>query len=217
MYHSAHFKETDADAIWQFLQEHSFIFLCGVNSRQEPVATQVPVFIDKTETGLILTGHIMKSTDHHKAFMENPNVLAVFTGSHSYVSASWYKNKQQASTWNYMSVHAKGRLHFLGEEELRSILQRTTDHFENNPHSGANYKDLPAAYITKHLEAIIAFEIAIQQVDPIFKLSQNRDEKSYDNIMQQLSQKDNNAQAIAKQMEARKENLFPKNKTTLNE
>lgn len=214
MYHSAHFKETDADSIWQFLQDHPFIFLCGVNSLLQPVATQVPVFIDKRDDDFILTGHIMKNTDHHKAFMENSNVLAVFTGPHSYVSASWYQNTQQASTWNYMSVHATGRLRFLKEEELKHILQRTTDHFEGNPHSGANYKDLPAEYIDKHLKAIVGFEIEVGQLEPIFKLSQNRDEKSYNNITHQLLSKDNNAQAIAKQMEERKEKVFSKNKTT---
>ncbi len=213
MYYSSHFKEPDAVLLRQFLQEYPFVFLCGVNALQQPVATQVPVFADEREGGYILTGHIMKNTDHYKAFIENPNVLAVFTGPHSYVSASWYQDSRQASTWNYMSVHAKGLLRFLEEEELRNILRRTTDYFENNPHSGANYQDLPAAYLDKHIKAIVAFEITVLQLEPIFKLSQNRDEKSYDNIIHQLSQKDKEGQKIAEEMRERKEKIFLKSKT----
>ena len=36
----------------------------------------------------------MRNTDHHKAFIENPKALAVFTGPDTYVSASWYSNPQ---------------------------------------------------------------------------------------------------------------------------
>ena len=98
--------------------------MCGCDADNNPVATQVPVFIDEKEDKLFLSGHIMRNTDHHKAFEQNPNVLAVFTGPHTYVSASWYSDKQQASTWNYMSVHAKGKLKFLEEQALLDVLKR---------------------------------------------------------------------------------------------
>ena len=78
-----------------------------------------------------MIGHMMKSTDHHKAFLYNPNVFVVFTGDHSYVSATWYSNPHQASTWNYMSVHVKGVMSFLNEQGLEDILRKTTLHFEN--------------------------------------------------------------------------------------
>jgi transcriptional regulator len=94
------------------MREHPFVFLTGVNEENKPVATQVPVFIDERDGKLFLTGHIMRNTDHHKALKKNPNVLAVFTGPHVYVSDTWYDDPQQASTWNYMSVHAKGTIRF---------------------------------------------------------------------------------------------------------
>ena len=150
----------------------------------------------------------MRQTDHHKAFEENPNVLAVFTGHHTYVSASWYDDKKQASTWNYMSVYARGRLSFKGEESLLAILKRTTAHFENNPHSGSNFEDLPAEYIAKLTKAIIAFEIEVQHFDHVFKLSQNRDEKSYENIMAKLDAQDEAGKFIATEMKKRKTELF---------
>lgn len=208
MYNLPYFKEQDPEKIVAFVKEHPFAFLCGVDEQQQPVATQVPVFIDEREGKLFLSGHIMKNTDHHKAFLNSSHVLAVFTGPHTYVSASWYENPQTASTWNYMSVHAKGILRFLDEQALLDVLKRTTDHFENNPHSPAGFDKLPAEYIQRLSKAIVAFEIEVTELDHVFKLSQNRDEKSYDNIIDRLERQEGDARRIADIMQERKAKIF---------
>lgn len=208
MYNLPHFKEHDAEAVLRFIKEHPFAFLCGVDEQQRPVATQVPVFIDEREGKLFLSGHIMKNTDHHRAFLNNYNVLAVFTGAHTYVSASWYENKQQASTWNYMSVHAKGTLRFLDEAALLDILKRTTDHFENNARSPAGFDQLPAEYVQRLSKAIVAFEMEVLEMDHVFKLSQNRDEKSYDNIVGELERQDAGAREIGGIMKEKRGQVF---------
>ena len=209
MYNLPYFKEEDAEKVLRFVKEHPFALLCGSDKNNHPVATQIPVFIDEREGRLFLSGHIMRNTDHHKAFLQNPNVLAVFTGANTYVSASWYEDKQQGSTWNYMSVHAKGSLRFGDEKTLLDILKRTTTHFENDPNSGANFEDLPREYINSMVKAIVVFEIEVQSMDHVFKLSQNRDEKSYQNIIDKLKQRDNGAKEIASIMEDRKSTVFP--------
>lgn len=209
MYNLPYFKEQDAAVILQFIKEHPFAMLCGCDASNKPVATQIPVFIDEREDNLFLSGHIMKNTDHHKAFVQNNNVLVVFTGAHTYISASWYADRQQASTWNYQSVHAKGPLVFKDEQALIAILKRTTNHFENNPHSGANFDDIPTEYVQRMVNAIVAFEIEVQHIDHVFKLSQNKDEKSYNNIVQKLNQQDGDAKEMAEIMENRKSKVFP--------
>ncbi|MBL7741305.1 MAG: FMN-binding negative transcriptional regulator [Chitinophagaceae bacterium] len=209
MYDLPYFKENDPEVVRQFVREHPFAFIAGCSGQNEPVATQVPVFIDEREGKFFLSGHMMRNTDHHKAFLQNPNVLAVFTGAHTYVSASWYENKQQGSTWNYMSVHARGMLRFLDEQALKNVLKRTTNHFENNPHSGANFEDLPEEYVEKMVRAIVAFEIEVKELDNVFKLSQNRDATSYDTITEKLKQQGGDGQEIAELMEKRRSKLFP--------
>jgi transcriptional regulator len=212
MYNLPYFKENDNRVVMEFIRNHPFAFITGCDAENKPVATQIPVFIDERDGKLFLSGHIMKGTDHHKAFSYNPNVLAVFTGPHTYVSASWYDDPHQASTWNYMSVHAKGILSFKEEDALLEILKRTTDHFENNPHSGANFKDLPQEYVNKLVKAIVVFEIEILSIDNVFKLSQNRNEKSYVNIMDHLQQQGADAEKIAIEMNKRTSQLFNKEK-----
>jgi transcriptional regulator len=209
MYDLPHHKEQDHEEVIQFMKEHPFVFLTGSGDDQKPVVTQVPVFIDEKDGKYYLTGHIMRNTDHHKAFEQNKNVLAVFTGPHTYVSATWY-TKPVGSTWNYMSVHAHGTIHFGDTNELKAILQRLTLHYENNnAESTTVFDNLPEEYTTRMMKAIVPFEIEITDLQHVFKLSQDRDKKSYDNIIRQLQQKDHDAQVIASIMENRKSKVFP--------
>ena len=150
----------------------------------------------------------MRHSDHHKAFEENPNALCVFTGPHAYVSASWYTKPQNASTWNYMSVHAKGKLRFLGQDDLLHILEETTRHYENNDESPASYHHLPHDYVERLSKAIVGFEIEVVALDHVFKLSQNRDETSYGNIITQLEKGDAEAKGVAAEMKQRQQSLF---------
>jgi transcriptional regulator len=71
------------------------------------------------------------------------------------------------------------------------------------------YDNLPVEYREKLIKAIIAFEIEVIELDNVYKLSQNRDEKSYDNIVKQLKQQDGDANEIGELMEKRKSKVFP--------
>lgn len=210
MYNLPYFKEGDQQVVLEFIHQHPFAFIAGCDENNKPVATQIPVFIEERNDRLYLSGHMMKQTDHHKAFEKNPNVLCVFTGNHTYVSATWYSNPHQASTWNYMSVHVKGTISFLDEESLVGVLKKTSLHFENgNNASSTVYENLPEDYRNRLIKAIVAFEVEVQAIDNVFKLSQNRDKESYQHIIEKLEDQDTNGKVIAEEMLRRKEKLFP--------
>jgi transcriptional regulator len=209
MYNLPYYKEQDTAVVLQFVKEHPFALLCGSDENNKPVATQIPVFIDERNGKLFLSGHMMKHTDHHKAFEQNKNVLAVFTGPHTYVSATWY-TKPAGSTWNYMSVHAHGTIRFGDEDELIATLKRLSLHFENgNTGSSTVFDNLPAEYTARMMKAIVPFEIEINDLQHVFKLSQDRDEESYDNIINELKKQEGDAKKIAEIMEERKSKVFP--------
>ncbi len=211
MYSLPYFKEKEGEVVLEFMRDHPFVFLSGADEEHKPVATQVPVFIDEKDGKLFLTGHIMKNTDHHKAFEKNPNVLAVFTGPHVYVSATWYDDPHQASTWNYMSVHVKGTIRFGNADDLVAILKRLTLHYENNNTASTTvFDNLPSEYTARLMKAIIAFEVEVTSIENVFKLSQNRDEKSFDNIMAKLQEQGSDGQFIAAEMKKRQQQLFGK-------
>lgn len=98
MYSLPYFTEKDSAKVLAFMQANPFALITGLGE-QYPVATQIPLEIVVADDGkIVLSGHLMKNTDHHKAFVNNNQVLVIFTGPHCYVSASWYNNPQSAST-----------------------------------------------------------------------------------------------------------------------
>ncbi len=212
MYNFSYFKENDKQEIANLMESHPFAFLTGSYLSGHPVATQIPILLEHRNGELFLQGHMMRNTDHHKAFMENPNVLVVFTGPSTYVSASWYSNPQIGSTWNYMSVYINGPIRFMSSDDLIRFMRKFTLKFETgNSNSPTIYDNLPAAFLNKMMPAIVGFEIRAEKIDHVFKLSQNRDEKSYVNIIRKLEEQGGNSAWIAQEMKKRKMTLFPPN------
>jgi transcriptional regulator len=152
----------------------------------------------------------MRNQKHTQAFEHNQNVLAIFSGAHTYISASWYEKKNIASTWNYQAIHAKGILHWMNDDFLRCLLTRLTEKFENDPRSAALVQKMDDDYVKNMMKAIVAFEIEITNIEHVFKLSQNRDEKSYENIIEHLQQRDEDAQTVAETMQQKQDKVFPK-------
>jgi transcriptional regulator len=210
MYNLPYYKEKDDKVIKEFIDQHPFAFISGCDAENKPVVTQIPVFIEEQNGKKFLRGHMMKNNDHHIAFVHNPNVLAVFTGHHTYVSATWYSNPHMPSTWNYMSVHVKGMIKFLDDEALLSVLRKTSLHFENyNEKSSTALDNLPPENVKKLMKAIVAFEIEVTNRDHVFKLSQDRDKQSYLNIIEKLKLQDESGRVIAEEMEKRINLQFP--------
>lgn len=212
MYNYPQYKEKNRAELISFMRQYPFISLIGNDHNGRIALTQIPVLIEERGEKIFLLGHIANKSDHHKTYAENPEVLALFTGPHTYVSGSWYSgNPHQASTWNYVSVHARGRLSFTDESGLIGLLKRMTLHFEDNDTSSTTvYDNLPEEYLGKLRHAIVGFELEVTELENVYKLSQNRDEKSYDNIIHELQHLDPDAKKVAEWMKKRKDSIFPK-------
>ena len=202
MYKLKYFTEEDNEKVISFMNENPFAVISGID-KEFPVATHVPLDIKMAGNQLIFTGHMMKNTDHHKAFINNENVLVIFQGPHTYVSASWYAKPDVASTWNYITVHAKGKIKFVDENGTRKIIEDITNKYEQ-PSGTAAFDKLPSAYVDRLVKAIIGFTIEVCAIDNVFKLSQNHDIETRNNIIQHLETSGNhNSAAIASEMKER--------------
>lgn len=200
MYKLPYYYEPDESVVLEFIQKNSFAIITGILSGL-PVATHVPLEIKKVNNKLIFTGHIMKATDHYKAFLENENVLVIFSGPHCYVSASWYVTKNVASTWNYMEAHAKGKIKFMDDDETKKIIENITNQYEL-AESEAAFNKLPKEYVERLSKAIVGFNIDVQSLENVFKLSQNHDEVTRKQIIENLKKlNDHNCNEIANEME----------------
>ncbi len=203
MYKFPYYTEQDPEKVIDFMKVNSFAMITGFGE-QYPVATHIPMEVEVQEDGKIfLSGHMMKKTDHHLNFEKNNNVLVIFNGPHAHISASWYTDPVMGSTWNYMVVHAKGKIKFKDEQGTYNAVKDITNKYEG-PESAAAFDKLSKEYVEHMVKAIVGFTIEVEKLDNVFKLSQNRDEESQKNIIEQLRKRgDDNSRIIAEEMESR--------------
>ncbi|MBZ5857199.1 FMN-binding negative transcriptional regulator [Flavihumibacter profundi] len=208
MYDVKHFKAVDEGEVLRFMYAHPFVIICGTNESGLPVATHIPILLEERAGKLILLGHVMRKQEHTRAFETHPDVLVIFSGAHSYVSASWYTDPKMASTWNYQAVHARGQLRFLDDNGLYDLLTRLTRHFEGRDDSPSLVSKMSDEYMQNTMKAIVAFEVEVTELSHIFKLSQNRNEESYHNVVAELQQGDAESRTVADIMQNRGDKLF---------
>lgn len=190
MYKVAHYNKVNREQIISFMKEIPLAMLCGITD-EYPVATQIPVEVTEDGDKLILGGHMMKNTDHHRAFLKNDHVLALFTSPHAYINANWYSDPAGGSTVNYITVHAKGRITFLDDAGTYEAVKKITEKYigHNTP---ASFENISDEYKASHIKAISGFTIEIEHLDAVWKLSQNKPEHDRLHIMEQLEKRNQN-------------------------
>jgi transcriptional regulator len=207
MYKKPYFMQEDRAAIVAFMHAHAFVTLIGTKNGM-PVATQVPVMIEEEGQQITLVGHVMKGTDHHRAFQQNNAALILFTGPHCYVSSSWY-TEPMGATWNYQTVHARGNLTLLEGEDTIDVICRLTAQYERGQEQPLLLDRMPADEVADAPKAIAGFRMVVESLSAVFKLSQNRDDVSYVNIVEQLRKSgDVDAVRVAEEMVRRRMGLF---------
>lgn len=200
MYNISYFKANNQEEVFAFMQANPFVTICGVDENGLPIAAQIPILIKQEDDKLIISGHLMRKQDHTNAFEKNNNVLIIFSAPSAFVSASWYKEKGIASTWNYQTVHAIGKMEMKDDAHLYQLLTDLTMHFEKNPNAPTQVKNLDPEYVQQNMKAIVSFDIEVTELKNVFKLSQNRDEESRQNIQKELSKGDAACQYMAAAM-----------------
>lgn len=127
------FKQDDLNTLKNLMIQHPFATLVSYcDSGLE--ANHLP-FILKEEKGQTkLHGHIAKVNDLWKHVENLSDVLVVFNGPDCYVSPNYYPTKKKhgkaVPTWNYVSVHIKGVLSFIYDDDwnLQMLNTLTTVH-----------------------------------------------------------------------------------------
>lgn len=199
MYISAINKNENKEEIEKFLHANSFGIL--VNQTNGKLwATHIPLELDTNENGKqVLYGHIAKENPQWEGFKNNDQILAVFSGPHSYISSSWYDH-ENVPTWNYIAVHVYGKVKIIEGEVVVEHLKKLVDKYEQNSENPVRVEDFSKKTMMQ-TRGIVAFEIEITEIQATRKLSQNRDDKNYENIILELEKfNDNQAIAVANEM-----------------
>ena len=199
MYIPELYKNENREEIEYFIHQNGFAIL--VNQTQGKLwATHTPLLLETREDGkLILTGHISKANPQALSFNDNDEVLAIFSGAHTYISSSWYDH-ENVPTWNYLAVHVYGKVRVYNHEEALDFLKKLVDKYEAKSKNPVRVENLSEKTM-REARGIVAFEIEITNLEAQKKLSQNRDDKNYRNIITELEKtKENQALAVAEAM-----------------
>lgn len=194
MYIPELYKNENQAEIQKFLHDNGFAIL--VNQTNGKLwATHIPLVLETYENGKqYLVGHISKLNPQGESFAANDDVLAIFSGAHTYISSSWYDH-ENVPTWNYQAVHVYGKVTILNHEETVNSLKKLVDKYEVISEKPIRVEDLSEKTM-REARGIIGFTIEISSIEAKKKLSQNRDAKNYQNIIKEL-EKTNDHQAIA--------------------
>ncbi|PVX46710.1 PaiB family negative transcriptional regulator [Flavobacterium sp. 103] len=193
------YKNEDKEAIRTFLKANAFGILIN-QTNGKLWATHIPLELEINIAGEeVLMGHISKENPQWTAFESNNQVLAVFTGPHSYISPSWYDH-ENVPTWNYTAVHVYGKIKIIEGDAVINSLTKLVDKYEQNSKCPVRVADLSKKTMMQ-TRGIVAFEIKIEEIQAQNKMSQNRDDKNYSNIISELEKTENpQSMAVAKEM-----------------
>lgn len=202
MYTPKYFKVTDVSEIWNFVQTNSFGTIVSTIN-EKPIATHLPLQLVKEADTYYLTGHMAYGNSQWRTFDTCDEVLIIFQGPHAYISSSWYE-EENVPTWNYQAVHLYGKAQILSENELIHDLTTLLQKYEGHRENPVLWDNL-SSQTKKQIQGIVGFKIKIQEVQASYKLSQNRNEADYNNIISNLfEEKDFNSSHLAGVMKDRK-------------
>ncbi|CAM3604400.1 sporulation regulation protein [Flavobacterium saliperosum S13] len=199
MYIPELYKNENAEEIKSFLKSNSFGIL--INQTEGKLwGTHIPLELETNARGKeVLFGHVSKENPQWQAFENNKEVLAIFSGPHSYISSSWYDH-ENVPTWNYIAVHVYGKISIIEGDEMLFALKKLVDKYEATSKNPVKIENLSEETM-RQTNGFVAFEIEINEIQAVKKLSQNRDDKNHIRIISELRKcPHQNAQDIAGEM-----------------
>ena len=176
MYSPKFNQVTDRAVLIEAMQAYSFAILFGPQSTPEVpaplLATHLPLVVkEEGEHGLI-EGHFAKANRQWQA-LAGRETLVVFRGPHSYVSPTLYVDPLSVPTWNYIAVHAYGKLELVEDEAGKAALLAGLIQ-ANEPAYAEKWNAMPDGFRRTMLAGIQGFRIPIARIEGKFKISQNR-------------------------------------------
>lgn len=183
MYVPGHFALTDRNALVSYIEAHPFGILVSIDGGK-PFATHAPFVVLDAGEPLRLGMHVARANPQWKSVEERP-VLAIFHGTHDFVSASWYSHPQESvPTWNYSAVHCSGIATLCGDAGTLRILESLVRRFEGPDRWSIASAD--PEYVARMLRGIVAMEVSVTWIDGKLKYSQNRTGEDRDSVLAHL-------------------------------
>lgn len=190
--------QADEGEIFRCMEQNSFAALVS-NGDEGLSVSHLPMLVDRENRKLI--GHMARANRHWQA-ASGQQVLCIFNGPHSYISPRWYEEENVVPTWNYIVVHVRGVLNVTEDEaETLRALERYVEAFESPLPQPWSTHEADPDFVRRLSRQTVAFEVGIQQLDGIWKLSQHHPPQRNSRVVAALEQQSGeNAQAVAEHM-----------------
>jgi transcriptional regulator len=169
------FKAKDEAHALALMRAHPFASLISVDDDGFPCVTHIPLHLTQMDGQHVLLGHCAKANPHWRYLQVRPQALVTFMGPQAYMSPKVYPDLTRVPTWSYLAVHAKVEAQLVEESQAKDRLlkQLIADH---EPPYAAQWRSLAEDYQHKMLNAIVAFELRITELQCKLKLNQHRPE-----------------------------------------
>ena len=180
MYVPAHFDESRPEILHDLITSHPFGMLC-TSGRNGLDANHLPFEFHAGEGPRgVLHCHVARNNPVWQDLANGDEVLVVFRAGDAYISPQWYPSKhefhKQVPTWNYIVVHAHGRVTIRDDERyVRGVVARLTRRHEASQPVPWKMSDAPREYTDLMLKAIVGIEIEVTRLIGKVKLSQNKE------------------------------------------
>jgi transcriptional regulator len=171
MHPAAAFQERDVGRLRAVVAQRGFALIVGAAAAR-PIAAHAPVLLDEAS----LRFHLSAANALVPVLTEAGRALVIVTGDDAYVSPDWYGIPDQVPTWNYLSVEIGGPLRRLDRDAATRLLDDLSAHFEAKlaPKRPWTREKMDAARFEAMLSGIVAFEMTVERLAGITKLSQNK-------------------------------------------
>ncbi|MDR6546933.1 transcriptional regulator [Chryseobacterium rhizosphaerae] len=192
------YRSEDFNVMKAIISENSFALLISSVDKIRATHSMMMLNEDNPENSYIET-HISRANPQAKILKNGDEVLCDFLGAHAYISSSWYDHVN-VSTWNYEAVQIRGKVELMDHDELYAHLDKLTSKYEKFQQCPMMVKDMGKEFVEKEMKGAFGIKIIPTEIFIKQKLSQNRKESDFNNIISQLETSDDNSRKIAGKM-----------------
>lgn len=192
MYLPAHFEESRSDVLHELMRAQPLATLVTLSSGGLD-ANHIPLqLVAEPAPFGTLRGHVARANPLWRDLSSDVEALAIFHGPQSYITPSWYPSKQETGkavpTWNYVVVHAHGRLRAIDDAAwVRDQIDALTAHNEAAFAAPWAVADAPRDYIDKMIAAVVGIEMVITRLTGKWKTSQNQPPQNQAGVVEGLA------------------------------
>lgn len=177
---SSAFEDIPVTDIVRLVEENPLAWIVPSSDPSAAVLMPVLMEMDSSNTPVSLLGHLPRAMATIRSLQEVPAATVFFLGPNAYIPPGWVSKTGWAPTWNFVSLKVTGKVQ-MDDGLTKEAVTRLVDHMERPSGSDWTVKNIGGRFDTL-LDQIIGFRLQIEEMIPRFKVGQDENEQSLQEI-----------------------------------